>query len=842
MPIDDLYSDSTSSFLSGSDQVNVPMPQISPSTSISSIARAVGRGVGQGGVALFGAAADAVAGLSQLYVDPDSLAGSPDALQAADQQVNDALAKARAGHLFESRVGAAAYDLADTLKADPSKTTAIDQVVQGAVSGLTQILPAAALLGPLGGAAVGAGSIGMQRAEDLKRQGVDVGTRTAVGAVEGAATAAGALVPVAGSTLASTAGLALAGGPGLAVGQAAAERAILRGAGYDHLADQIDPLDPVNLAAATLMTGVVGGAHYGLAARAARAAGAAGSAPLQGMALDARKALRFDDPAIDAYAVQAAQANGVPPSLMLALKNAGERSNPTAVSPKGAAGVAQLMPENQAKFGVTDPSDPVQSLDGMAKYLAETMKQYNGNLQAVIADYNGGPRAAEAVMAGKAPQAETAAYLQRVNDYLQGQGLDHLALNPTAAQVDAALMAHGQRIVDDAWVFGSQSDPAGLDAHQAAFELAARQMNDGGFPDVSRYFAQDDVARASALDGLIAELESHRVATAATASNLAERGGIAQAREELSAVQAAAPDSSDAAVKDLARQIQSTGARYQAAAARAQKLIDAQVEEHAAKVQRLQEIIQRNAEAQRATQALPGIDQQLEQLRAARGEIDVPATRRTPLADFVQRLGAVQRERVPTDGDAQSIEFEAAAPDAAPRVNEPERITRQSLSENGSVNVRAAAASIEQRVRAALMEGRDVTLYRDGAQHSIVDYDNGMLDSTGGQWQAMDLLQPPAPGGELPRLEIGSSARGQPDTTTLIESNLRNAAADAPERRVYLDAPADTDNFSSANPREAEFDGNLHEALDLIDREHAETVAGSRLFQVAAQCFLTLGE
>ena len=200
MPIDSLYADQTASFLRGQNQIDVPEAPTYPSTSITSIARAVGRGVAQGGTALFGAASDLAAGLSEIYVDPDTLTLNPQAQADADKQVNAALAKQRAGHLFESPLGTRAYDLSDTFKPDPTRTTAIDQTVQGVVSGLTQIVPAAVLGGPLAGAAVGGTSIGMSRAEDLKRQGVDVGTRTAVGAVEGALTAAGAVLPVAGST------------------------------------------------------------------------------------------------------------------------------------------------------------------------------------------------------------------------------------------------------------------------------------------------------------------------------------------------------------------------------------------------------------------------------------------------------------------------------------------------------------------------------------------------------------------------------------------------------------------------------------------------------------------
>jgi len=642
MPIDDLYADSTSSFLTGTNQLDVPTPRITPSTNI---ALAVGRGVGQGSAALFGAAADLTAGLADsgtVGVLQQGAAINPDLLAAADSAVNAGANKFAQGHLFESRAGAAAYDLADTLKPDPTKTTAIDQVVQGAVSGLTQIVPATIVAGPIAGAALAAGSIGMQRAEDLKRQGVDVGTRTAVGAVEGAAAAAGGVLPVAGSTLARTAALVAAGGPGLAVTQAAAERAILRNAGYNHLADQIDPLDPVNLAAATIVPAVIGGGHLALQARAAR--GAAPSGDLTSMPLATRKGLQYNDPAIDAYAVQAAQANGVPPSLMLALKNAGEKSNPTAVSPKGAAGVAQLMPENQAKFGVTDPHDPVQSLDGMAKYLAATMKQYDGNVQAVIADYNGGPAAARAVMAGAAPpHAETAAYLRRVNDYLQNAGIDHLAFNPTPDQVDAALLARGQRVVDDANPLAAD-DVVSMQSHQDAFEVAARQMNDGGLPDVGDLLGADHADHADSL----------------------------------------------------------------------------------------------------------------------------------ALADYADRVGAAARD----DGTDRSAPVGVASV--------------------------AYADPVARPVPAVAHAG--------GAD-------------------AVDAAATPRTGGSESRPAAAE-----------LESGVRAVAEQAPDRGVHLDAPANVSGASASNARTSEFSGTLSDALDLIDREHGETLAGSKLYQVAANCFLSLGE
>ncbi|HEM7801963.1 TPA: lytic transglycosylase domain-containing protein [Burkholderia cenocepacia] len=748
MPVDSLYADQTASFLSGQNQIDVPEPRTYPSTSITSIARAVGRGLGQGGTALFGAASDLAAGLSQIYVDPDTLTLNPQAQADADKQVNAAIAKQRAGHLFESPLGTRAYDLSDTFKPDPTRTTAIDQTVQGVMSGLTQIVPAAVLGGPLAGAAVGGTSIGMSRAEDLKRQGVDVGTRTAVGVVEGAITAAGAVLPVAGSTLPRTIGLVAAGGPGAAIAQATIEKAILRNADYDHLADQIDPLDPVNIAASTLMAGAFAGAHTAVTARAARQTAAAASVPLQSLSIDARRALPYNSPQLDAYAVQAAQAAGVPPELMLALKNAGEKSNSHQVSPKGAAGVSQMMPENLRKYGVTDPTDPVQALDGMAKYLADTQKQYGGNLQAMIADYNGGPKQAAAVLRGERPPAnETAAYLDRVNDYLATRGIDSATFRVTPEQVDAALLARGQRIVDDAYVFGRPDDVAAMSAHQDAFELAARQMDAGQFPDVARFVTGDDSARASALDSLIAETEAQRTDVAQQASGLADQGAVSQMRAELDQLTAARPDDSAAGVKELTRQLQDQGMKYKAAAAKAQKQIDAAVADHEAQVQRLRGAIEENARAQQAHQQLGALDAQLADLRTARAGIDAPATRRTPLSRFVEDVVRAQTRREPVT-------------------------------------------------------------YREPQEPVL---------------QVADTI----PAGGAPRAAATPTVSAP--SARAIEANLRDTAALRPDMQVTIDTPA------------GERTGTVAELLQQIDDEHAMNTQDAGLFEVAANCFISLG-
>lgn len=778
MPIDELYGESTKTFLDTANQVTVPIPRDQPSTGIGSILRATGRGLGQGGASLGGAISDLTAAASQVYQSPEMQFGAainPEVSAALDRQMNDAISKGKAGTLVQSRLGSGFYDLADTFKPNPNDTTRADQIVQGAVSGLTQIVPAAIVAGPAGAAVVGGTSIGMGRAEELKREGVDVATRSKVGAVSGAMAGVGAVIPVGGSGLASTTALVGVGGPGMAIAQGAAEKAILKNADYGHLADQIDPLDPVNLAAATLMAGAFGGVHLAATRRAAAKAGVPASAgapvapaaapDLTSMAVEARKGLRYNDPSIDAYAVQAAQREGVPPALMLALKNAGEKSGPTAVSPKGAAGVAQLMPENQAKFGITDAADPVQSLDGMAKYLAATMKQYDGNIQAVIADYNGGPRQATAVLRGeRPPAAETQAYMDRVNMALiEGRAKEIAAakFNPTPDEVDAAFSAQGRRIVDEANPFGMQ-DVAGMSTHQDLVEYAAKMMDSGQFPDITRYISETDALRAQSLEGLIADAESRYTSMSARAADLADPGMVRQLRAELEELQARVPGESD--VQALTKQLQQQGAKFKKARSDAQKQVDAQRADFEARMQRLRDQIDQNALAQQAAGDLPGLTKRLADLRAQREAIDLPPQRKTPIAQFVE-------------GIAKSWTEESARP-------------------------------------------------------LVSSAKSGTLESGKSAGTPAPENLPAAPKGTPQAAEGGNPAAdssNQAGAVAAVDANLRETLTTAPDTRVHLDA------------NDGEFNGTLTDAMRLIDEEHTQSMADAKLLDVAANCFISLG-
>lgn len=105
----------------------------------------------------------------------------------------------------------------------------------------------------------------------------------------------------------------------------------------------------------------------------------------------------------------AARRHGIPEDLFLRLVQQESGWDPRAVSHAGARGLAQLMPETARMLGV-DPDDPMQNLEGGARYLHMMYRRF-GNWRLALAAYNAGAGAVEA-HGGIPPFRETRDYVR----------------------------------------------------------------------------------------------------------------------------------------------------------------------------------------------------------------------------------------------------------------------------------------------------------------------------------------------------------------------------------------------------------------------------------------------
>ena len=111
---------------------------------------------------------------------------------------------------------------------------------------------------------------------------------------------------------------------------------------------------------------------------------------------------------------EAAARYQVDPRLEAAVAQTESGGNQEAVSPAGAVGVMQLMPETAAGLGV-NPYDKRQNIEGGAKYLRQMMDTFGGDVQKAVAAYNAGPQAVKEYN-GIPPYRETQDYVNKVLD------------------------------------------------------------------------------------------------------------------------------------------------------------------------------------------------------------------------------------------------------------------------------------------------------------------------------------------------------------------------------------------------------------------------------------------
>lgn len=654
---------------------------------VGTAAASIGKGIVSGGIASAGFWSDIVGAFGDVQAgygaqaDP-ALLVDPEARRKFAEQSAEPAARVQSGAAFSSELGGALYGISAGFNPNPATSNVVDRTLFGFSSTASRALGYSLAGGPLIGATLTAADVGSEASQRLKEQGVDIGTRSAVGAVEGLGAGLGVVAPVAGSTVLRTAALVAGAGPGAYVAQTAATKAILDNAGYDKIANQYDPFDPVGLAVSTAVPAFFGGLHMRSAARTPAAApGTPEARPLADLSGSELKTVPHNDPRLDDYASRVEQQNNLPPGLLVAIKNAGERSNSDQVSSAKASGVMQFIPETWKAYGQGDPKNPLNSIDAAGRYFPDLIKQYDGDVRAAVAAYNGGTKAGDAVHAGlQAPKKETRDYLARVQQYLTDGGAQQLAGRraPTPDEVDAARVAQNRDMIERTNL-ANPDDVQGLAENLTAFQRAQDQLGTGAPVEVSDALRPETLNQAAAMDDMIARMEEQHAELTATAGNVADRGEIVAMRAQLDQLEQNPPNL-DTITQNLTPRRTYEVTKTRAARESAQLARDAQAEfesQTAAQqdqIARLRARIDENASSDTARQQLQTLEPALHNLRTARAAIDAPATRRSAIADAAATFAREAPEaRIPnTDAAPRAAEPTAPEITAAPRADAPD--------------------------------------------------------------------------------------------------------------------------------------------------------------------------
>jgi soluble lytic murein transglycosylase-like protein len=143
---------------------------------------------------------------------------------------------------------------------------------------------------------------------------------------------------------------------------------------------------------------------------------AVAAALLCGIAAAPALAARLDHPlkkAYDPIVSACAYKHSVPVDLVHSIIRAESNYDANAVSAKGAVGLMQLMPDTARAYGVANPFDAAQNVEGGVRYLKDLIKLFDRSTSKVLAAYNAGQEAIKKY-GGVPPYRETKTYIQRV--------------------------------------------------------------------------------------------------------------------------------------------------------------------------------------------------------------------------------------------------------------------------------------------------------------------------------------------------------------------------------------------------------------------------------------------
>lgn len=216
---------------------------------------------------------------------------------------------------------------------------------------------------------------------------------------------------------------------------------------------------------------------------------------------------------LDGIFEEAADKYGVDVRILKAVGFVESNFRSNAVSKSGAMGVMQLMPYTAKSYGVDDPFDAEQNINGGAKLLADLLEKYDGNVSLSVAAYNAGSGAVDKY-GGVPPYDQTVRYVEKINAALDGaldndswkiEGSKPTDMGGAVAAPKAAKSSNSGNINTPQSIYSQSKSSTGFMAYNSGIIL-------------KRELAGEDAEDISSLSGKISDSED----TASGSSRLLE--------------------------------------------------------------------------------------------------------------------------------------------------------------------------------------------------------------------------------------------------------------------------------------------------------------------------------